>query len=105
MTRKWLVAVVSVVTFSLPATAEASSISMSQVRQIAKRQARREMIVYDASGYRVTCNQTGRITAYCRLRLLNATDSDGASYDCSIFVKYKLHANGYIYSKLAGDYC
>lgn len=96
--------VVLVLILAAPAVAQ-SSISMPAVRYMARKQAARMILVYDASDYRVNCNQTGRITAYCRLRMLAATDSDGGNYDCSVFIKYKLHADGAIYSKMAGDDC
>lgn len=62
------------------------------------------MILYDASDYRITCGKTGRSTAACRLRMLNATDSDGYNYDCSIYTKYRDRGR-YTYQRMAGNYC
>lgn len=87
-----------------PVTAEASSIDMGQVRSMAKKSARKMMVLYDASDYRVVCFRKSSTTATCRLRMVDATDSDGMNYDCSIWTKYRLKGR-YIYQRMAANYC
>lgn len=101
-----IVGLVVVVALTIaPAAFAQSRLAMTDVQRIAHKQGEKLMIVYDASDYRTSCFRTGHLTARCRIRLIDAIDTEGNYYDCSIWSGYRLRADGYIHSRSIANFC